>query len=167
MIENCFEKIINNYLENSYLTILLDVKDPRLALLIIFKGVDMALSNKLCDNNTNNFNERLSRYVSQMHKQIMSIYSEKVKSYNEDYSTNIPLMLYKLNFDIYKIFNEFDNKLLIGTIILKKDLVEMARILKTDVNIVIERYSTLLNQLKRMFYERIRSTYLKDIGLEQ
>ena len=126
----------------------------------------MALSNKLCDNNTNNFNERLSRYVSQMHKQIMSIYSEKVKSYNEDYSTNIPLMLYKLNFDIYKIFNEFDNKLLIGTIILKKDLVEMARILKTDVNIVIERYSTLLNQLKRMFYERIRSTYLKDIGLE-
>ncbi len=166
MIENCFEKIINNYLENSYLTILLDVKDPRLALLIIFKGVDMALSNKLCDNNTNNFNERLSRYVSQMHKQIMSIYSEKVKSYNEDYSTNIPLMLYKLNFDIYKIFNEFDNKLLIGTIILKKDLVEMARILKTDVNIVIERYSTLLNQLKRMFYERIRSTYLKDIGLE-
>lgn len=166
MIENCFEKIINNYLENSYLTILLDVKDPRLALLIIFKGVDMALSNKLCDNNTNNFNERLSRYVSQMHKQIMSIYSEKVKSYNEDYSTNIPLMLYKLNFDIFKIFNEFDNKLLIGTIILKKDLVEMARILKTDVNIVIERYSTLLNQLKRMFYERIRSTYLKDIGLE-
>ena len=166
MIENCFEKIINNYLENSYLTILLDVKDPRLDLLIIFKGVDMALSNKLCDNNTNNFNERLSRYVSQMHKQIMSIYSEKVKSYNEDYSTNIPLMLYKLNFDIYKIFNEFDNKLLIGTIILKKDLVEMARILKTDVNIVIERYSTLLNQLKRMFYERIRSTYLKDIGLE-
>lgn len=166
MIENCFEKIINNYLENSYLTILLDVKDPRLALLIIFKGVDMALSNKLCDNNTNNFNERLSRYVSQIHKQIMSIYSEKVKSYNEDYSTNIPLMLYKLNFDIYKIFNEFDNKLLIGTIILKKDLVEMARILKTDVNIVIERYSTLLNQLKRMFYERIRSTYLKDIGLE-
>ena len=166
MIENCFEKIINNYLENSYLTILLDVKDPRLALLIIFKGVDMALSNKLCDNNTNNFNERLSRYVSQMHKQIMSIYSEKVKSYNEDYSTNIPLMLYKLNFDIYKIFNEFDNKLLIGTIILKKDLVEIARILKTDVNIVIERYSTLLNQLKRMFYERIRSTYLKDIGLE-
>ena len=166
MIENCFEKIINNYLENSYLTILLDVKDPRLALLIIFKGVDMALSNKLCDNNTNNFNERLSRYVSQMHKQIMSIYSEKVKSYNEDYSTNIPLMLYKLNFDIYKIFNEFDNKLLIGTIILKKDLVEMARILKTDVNIVIEIYSKLLNQLKRMFYERIRSTYLKDIGLE-
>ena len=166
MIENCFEKIINNYLENSYLTILLDVKDPRLALLIIFKGVDMALSNKLCDNNANNFNERLSRYVSQMHKQIMSIYSERIKSYNEDYSTNIPLMLYKLNFDIYKIFNEFDNKLLIGTIVLKKDLVEMARILKTDVNIVIERYSTLLNQLKRMFYERVRSTYLKDIGLE-
>ena len=99
-------------------------------------------------------------------KQIMSIYSERIKNYREDYSTNIPLILYKLNFDIYKIFNEFDNKLLIGTIIFKKDLVEMASILKTDVNIVIERYSTLLNQIKSMFYERVRNTYLKDIGLE-
>lgn len=165
MINDCFKKIINNYLENSYLTILLDVKDPNLALLIIFKSVDMALSNQLCDSNANNFNERLKRYAIQMYKQTMSLYKEKIDNYDKDYSLDIPKMLYLLNFDIYKMFNEFDNKLLIGTIILKKDLVEMSRLMKTDINIISERYTILINHIKRSFNENIRNVYLNEIKL--
>ena len=151
MINDCFEKIINNYLENSYLTILLDVKDPNLALLIIFKSVDMALTNQLCNSNANNFNERLKRYVKQMYKQTMSLYKERIESFDKDYSLNIPKILHLLNFDIYKLFNEFDNKLLIGTIILKKDLLEMSKLMKTDINIISERYTVLMNHLKKTF----------------
>ena len=165
MINDCFKKIINNYLENSYLTILLDVKDPNLALLIIFKSVDMALSNQLYDSNANNFNERLKRYAIQMYKQTMSLYKEKIDNYDKDYSLNIPKMLYLLNFDIYKMFNEFDNKLLIGTIILKKDLVEMSRLMKADINIISERYTILINHIKRSFNENIRNVYLNEIKL--
>lgn len=165
MINDCFKKIINNYLENSYLTILLDVKDPNIALLIIFKSVDMALSNQLCDSNANNFNERLKRYAIQMYKQTMSLYKEKIDNYDKDYSLDIPKMLYLLNFDIYKMFNEFDNKLLIGTIILKKDLVEMSRLMKTDINIISERYTILMNHIKRSFNENIRNVYLNEIKL--
>ncbi len=165
MINDCFEKIINNYLENSYLTILLDVKDPNLALLIIFKSVDMALTNQLCNSNANNFNERLKRYVKQMYKQTMSLYKERIESFDKDYSLNIPKILHLLNFDIYKLFNEFDNKLLIGTIILKKDLLEMSKLMKTDINIISERYTVLMNHLKKTFNENIRNVYLNEIEL--
>ncbi|MDY2889809.1 MAG: hypothetical protein SOU19_09655 [Candidatus Caccosoma sp.] len=165
MISDCFKKIINNYLENSYLTILLDVKDPNLALLIIFKSVDMALTNQLCNSNANNFNERLKRYVKQMYKQTMSLYKERIESFDKDYSLNIPKILHLLNFDIYKLFNEFDNKLLIGTIILKKDLLEMSKLMKTDINIISERYTVLMNHLKKTFNENIRNVYLNEIEL--
>ncbi len=165
MINDCFEKIINNYLENSYLTILLDVKDPNLALLIIFKSVDMALTNQLCNSNANNFNERLKRYAHQIYKQTIALYKEKIDIYDKCYSLNIPKMLYLLNFDIYKLFNEFDNKLLIGTIILKKDLVEMSKLMKTDINIISERYTVLMNHLKKTFNENIRNVYLNEIEL--
>lgn len=165
MINDCFKKIINNYLENSYLTILLDVKDPNLALLIIFKSVDMALSNQLCDSNANNFNERLKRYVHQIYKQTITLHKEMIDNYDKGYSLNIPKMLYLLNFDIYKLFNEFDNKLLIGTIILKKDLVEMSKLMKTDINIISERYTILMNHIKRLFNENIRNVYLNEIEL--
>ena len=162
MALNCFEEIFNNYLKASYLSILSKVKKTNVALNIIYKAVEKVFMMDYHLGNLLNIKEKLSRYVLMNEKIYISNNKNEIENIDiKDIDTTIPDELYVLNFNIYKIFNEIDNQIIIDILIFRKDMQDLIVLLNFDEEYIVDRYKSILKYTKTMFTEVVKPVFEK------
>ncbi|MCI5744950.1 MAG: hypothetical protein MR270_01550 [Erysipelotrichaceae bacterium] len=151
-----YEKIYNNYLESVYLQILLVVKDKYAALEIIKQVLDRILLIEYQYEITIDFAKRIRKYVSLQIKEYTSTYATKIKNTKLCPLDRIaPKSLYDYNFNAHKIFNEIDNLILINVVVNNIEIKEVAKMLHYNMDLFIERYRSILLQLKKIYSSQI------------
>ena len=115
VVSNCYEKIINNYLESMYLSLMSIYNYSNIVINAIYKDfekifvVDYEYINFLTivDKINDNINFQLKKFQ-------VSNYNEKVSIIDE--------RVYLFNFNIFNYFNELDNKIILYILIYKIDI---------------------------------------------
>lgn len=156
---NIFENIYNNFLENSYLYILSFVKNSAVALDIIYKVVEQIFLYDYCVDNLVKIREKMVRYVRKFIKEYMA--SNSKMPLNEKYNLTIPKELYLFNFDLYKLFNDIDNKIIISMIVFDYEIKDIITLINFDEDYILEHYKNIIKQIRVVFFDKINPLFRK------
>lgn len=147
-----FESIYNNFLENSYLYILSYVKNSAVALDIIYKVVEQIF---LYDYYVDSLLRLKDKLILYARKQIKD-YLQENKTFTDSYDLTIPPKLYLFNFDVFRIFNEVDNQIMISLLIFNYEIKDLVTLIHFDEDYIRQRYKMVLKQIKMLFFDKIK-----------
>lgn len=157
---NCYEKIFNNFLEASYLNVLVKIKNPQESLMIIYRAFERVMMIDYHVDDLLNIKERLFRYILNQEKNYLLNNKSVIDSIEiENVDSTIPEKLYLLNFNAYKIFNDVDNQILIGILIFKKDIKDLMILLNNNEKYILERYKSVLQYIHMVFNNNIKELF--------
>lgn len=151
MIEvlNCYQKIINNYLESLYLQLINITANSEDAILVIYKIFEkMFIINNECISYLS-FRHKLIKYIKHHLKINYAFDKEEIKYVIDE-------RLYLFNFNIFNYFNDLDNKIMIFLLIYGYELSKVAILIKNTEEFVMERFWTIINWMKIYFNSVIK-----------
>ena len=157
---NCYEKIINNYIELCYLNVLSLTKNPEITFEIIVKSVERVLVFDSQIDNLMNIKEKMQKYALQQIKNYVSVHYEEINKTDLSLiDCSIPEKLYLFNFDAHKIFNDVDIKILIGLVILKYDVKDLSLLIRFSPEYIMNRYRLILRHIRSVYLNIIRENF--------
>lgn len=153
VVSNCYEKIINNYLESMYLSLMSIYNDSNIVINAIYKAfekifvVDYEYINFLTivDKINDNINFQLKKFQ-------VSNYNEKVSIIDE--------RVYLFNFNIFNYFNELDNKIILYILIYKIDISKVSLLINQKEEYIIERIFSIVSWMKVHFNNVIKKQFV-------
>ncbi len=158
-----YERLYNNFLENCYLDILLIIKDPKETFNIIAKTVERVLVYDFLFENIVNLRDKIQKYAVQQIKNYVMIHQDEIKQ--KDLSKEdliIPSKLYLLNFQAHKIFNDLDNQILVEVLVFKKEIKDLALILRYDCDYLLKRLHIMIKHIRRVFLDDLKNELIEE-----
>ena len=80
---------------------------------------------------------------------------------NEKYNLTIPKELYLFNFDLYKLFNDIDNKIIISMIVFDYEIKDIVTLINFDEDYILEHYKNIIKQIRVVFFDKINPLFRK------
>ena len=153
LVVNCYERIINNYLEVVYLNFMALHNDSDVIINAVYKAMEKAFITTLKNNN----------YLTFRHKLLENI-NELLKPHNKNNITNnysIDERIYLFNFNISKYFNELDNMIIIYILINGYEVNKVALLLNNNEEYILERFYSIVNWMRVYFNTVIKQSINK------
>lgn len=152
--QSYYQKIYNAFLERLYFYILLNTSNTKNAIEIMFNVFEKIF---VYSNNLNNINEKI---IKECDKQIKSfLLNINNNQTNKIIDYEVPLSIYKLNFNIYKFFNEIDNFIFVNMIVYNTSIDKISMLVKMDQIEVLTRFKRICLFIKKMIIE---NNYIKE-----
>lgn len=154
MIEvlNCYEKLVNNYLESLYLQFMLIYNDNEIVIKAIYRSFEKMFIVNSDYINYLSFRHKLLDNINCQLKPYMNIKQENNKYVIDD-------RIYLFNFNVHKYFNELDNKIMIYLLINGFELSKVASLLNYKQDYISERFYSIVNWMKAYFNNVIKPQF--------
>ena len=147
---NCYEKILNNYIENIYMKVLLETKNQQETLIILNKVCDLIF---LFDNyDISKIHDRINKECEKFIKEYKE--NNKQITYSKDYE--IPEVIYLYNFNIAKLFNERDLSIFMYFLVFNESIINVCKFTGYDQEFVLQRFKAIFNYIKKMYVNNIK-----------
>ena len=152
------EDIYNSFLKCIYLSVLFVVKNHEIAKDILFRSFEKVILFDYHFYNFKGLKVKLNENISISMKKFMML-NPSIQDSLFDY--NIPDEIYLLNFNIYKFFNDLDNKIIIGLLFMDKNSKELSSVIGIDEQALIERFKVLIKHIKVTCFDNVKNIFYK------
>lgn len=150
---NCYEKIINNYLESMYLSLMSIYNDSNIVINVIYKAFEKIF---VVDYEYINFLTIIDKIIANINVQLKN-HSLTIKY---DKCCYIDERVYLFNFNLFNYFNELDNKIIIYLLIYKIDISKVATLINYKEEYIIERIFSIVSWMKVHFNNVIKKLFI-------
>ena len=150
---NCYEKIINNYLESMYLSLMSIYNDSNIVINVIYKAFEKIF---VVDYEYINFLTIVDRIIDNINFQLKNLKNIN----NNEKVTIIDERVYLFNFNLFNYFNELDNKIIIYLLIYKIDISKVATLINYKEEYIIERIFSIVSWMKVHFNNVIKKLFI-------